>query len=166
MGDMPESAAIPTRDWSLWRTVLRMHHDLDRVLEQQLQRETGLSMADFSVLQALRDADGHRLRARELGDALSWEKSRISHQVSRMEGRTLVEKRLCDSDGRGVWVSLTDDGRAAVDTASEVYTAALDRFFFATLGENDLEQLGLIAQRVTEALDAPSCSQLEQEQTA
>ena len=69
-----------------------------RLLSQlgaELQRETGLSAADYEVLVNLSEATQGRLRPSELGAAIKWEKSRLSHQVSRMEQRGLVKRSAC-----------------------------------------------------------------------
>ena len=52
------------------------------------------------------------MRLFQLGRALGWEKSRISHQVTPMVERGLVEKSKCGSDRRGAFVAVTDAGAA------------------------------------------------------
>src|SRR5450755_2022722 len=70
-------------------------------LNRSLLEESGLSGADFEVLVTLSDAPGKRMRAVELGRALGWEKSRLSHQVTRMEARGLVWREECMNGSRG-----------------------------------------------------------------
>ena len=77
------------REMSAWRTFYEMQEVLRSRLEQQLQADSGLSNADYTVLVALSEAAGGRLRVFELGRRLGWEKSRLHHQLTRMCRRGL-----------------------------------------------------------------------------
>jgi DNA-binding MarR family transcriptional regulator len=79
------------------------------------------------------------LRARELAETLSWEKSRVSHQVTRMEKRQLVERRECDTDLRGSWVGLTADGKRAVLGTMREHSASIRRYFLDVLTPAEFE---------------------------
>ena len=61
---------LSAQDWAAWHAVTAMRGAVERALEQRLQRDAGLSLADFEVLRGLTVADGHRLRAGALADAL------------------------------------------------------------------------------------------------
>ena len=82
----------------------------------QLQADCGLSLADYDVLVALDERPGCRIS--ELGERLGWEQSRLSHQLSRMRARGLVERRGAADDRRAATVELTTDGRAALEAAA------------------------------------------------
>nr|WP_231286618.1 helix-turn-helix domain-containing protein [Corynebacterium timonense] len=75
-----------------------------RIIEENLQKVADLSVPELSVLGVLSDAEGNRLRLRDLCVALGWDRSRTSHQVTRMQRRGLVAKGKCSSDARGVFV--------------------------------------------------------------
>ena len=53
------------------------------------------------------------MRPRDLGIGLRSEKSRLSHQLRRMESRGLVDRAVCDEDARGALVAATAAGRTA-----------------------------------------------------
>ena len=108
---MPRLTELSDEDWGLWRDFVAMHRHLARELDRQLQRDAAISQADFSVLLVLSEAPDRKLRTGELAELLAWEKSRVSHQVARMESRGLLERTECDTDGRGTWVGLTNEGR-------------------------------------------------------
>src|SRR5437868_2102515 len=76
---------------SAWRAYLGMKAQLDAQLGRDMQEEGGLSMADFSVLVTLSEHPQERIRILELARGLEWEKSRLSHQLTRMEQRGLLE---------------------------------------------------------------------------
>src|ERR1700761_1578793 len=77
-------------EWELWDTWMRAQRLLVRELDRGLQRDCGISKAEFSVLMALRNAPGREMRVADLVESLDWEKSRVSHQLTRMENRGFV----------------------------------------------------------------------------
>jgi DNA-binding MarR family transcriptional regulator len=135
-------------DWTMWRGFVAMRRLLDRALEQRLQADAGISTADFDVLHALSRAEGHQLRAGALADALGWEKSRISHQVSRMAARGLLERAECPTDARGTWVVLAAAGADALASATCGYVDVLQQTFFAPLTAADKRALQALAERL------------------
>ena len=80
----------------MWQAYLHMNQHLYAALEDQLAREGGVSGADYKVLVPLSEEPAGVLRARELGAEIGWDRSRLSHHISRMEKRGLVtrERRL------------------------------------------------------------------------
>lgn len=98
----------------MWRRYRDANQLLELAMERQLQRDASMSQSDYSVLVSLSEGSEQGLRARELGAALGWDRSRVSHQVRRMEGRGLVSKGECPEDGRGTVVTLTEAGAQAI----------------------------------------------------
>jgi DNA-binding MarR family transcriptional regulator len=135
-------------EWTMWRGFVAMRRSLDRALEQRLQQDAGISAADFEVLVSLDRAEDHRLRAGALADRLGWEKSRISHQVSRMAARGLVDRADCPTDARGTWVVLSPAGAEALASAVCGYVEVLRSTFLAPLDDGDRRTLRAIADRV------------------
>ena len=87
-----------------WRSLQIMQARLTALLAHDLSAHSELSYQDYVVLVALTDQPEGQMRLFQLGNALGWEKSRMSHQVSRMVERGLVEKSKCGSDRRGAFV--------------------------------------------------------------
>lgn len=139
---------LAPEDWDLWRAVTAMRAAVDRALEQRLQHDAGLSLADFDVLRGLAAAEGHRLRAGALAEALDWEKSRVSHQVRRMTERGLLKRTSCATDGRGTWVELADPGRDALATAVCGYVEVLRESLFERLRPADRAALRRVTEHV------------------
>ena len=108
---MTADEELSDQDWAVWRDFMSMSGQLSRELDRRLQADAGISHADYSVLVVLQQASDHQLRTGELAELLAWEKSRVSHQVARMEARALVSRRECDTDGRGTWIEPTAEGR-------------------------------------------------------
>lgn len=144
---------IDEADWALWRGFLTMHRDLMRELDGRLQRDAGISQADYSVLLTLFDAPDRRLRPGALGEALGWEKSRLSHQLTRMVARGLLERAECATDGRGSWIVLTRDGRRTLLHAVRDHAASIRSLFLEALGPDEKRAMARASERVLERLD-------------
>jgi len=149
---------VPPADWSLWRSFRAMNEQLGRELDRQLQRDAGISQADYGILVTLFEAPDRRMRTGELGELLAWEKSRVSHQVARMEARGLVERVECESDGRGTWVMLATDGTRALLGAMREHAAAINDLFLSELEPDEKEILQRAAQRVLDRLNPEACA--------
>ncbi|KAA0099027.1 MarR family transcriptional regulator [Mycolicibacterium sp. P1-18] len=134
-----------------WRSFVDMHHHLERHLVKHLQRDFGLSDSDFEVLVNLSEAPGGRLRAFELGRATQWEKSRMSHHLSRMEKRGLVRREA--SDARYPDVVLTDTGRAAIAASAPANAARVRELFAEVVGPDRLAVLKAASDDVLAALE-------------
>jgi DNA-binding MarR family transcriptional regulator len=154
---MSDRSSVSEKEWQSWRAFVRMRRELDRALGERLQADGGISAADYSVLLALWEAPERRLRATRLGDLINWEKSRVSHQLTRMESRGLIERMDCDDDARGKWVVLTAEGRRAVLSTVRDHTAALREYFFDLLSPEELGTLTSLSDRVVGAIDPAIC---------
>lgn len=138
----------------LWRSYLLVQARLGAELNRRLQAGAGLSLADYDVLVQLSEAPAGRRRPAELQRALAWEQSRLSHQLTRMRGRGLVERRDCAEDGRGVWIVLTAAGRRAVEAAAPAHVAAVRELFTDHLDPARAAALTGLTDAVRHALDA------------
>jgi DNA-binding MarR family transcriptional regulator len=138
-----------------WRGYVLMSRLLTAQLGRGLSRDAGMSNADYEVLVHLSEEPGHRLRMHELASRMLWEKSRLSHQVSRMEQRGLVERAECPTDGRGSFVVLSDAGLKAIESAAPAHVAEVRRHFLDLLSGEQQRALIAITERVIEHLTGP-----------
>ncbi|WP_212814946.1 MULTISPECIES: MarR family winged helix-turn-helix transcriptional regulator [unclassified Mycolicibacterium] len=113
------------------RVQLRMNYEINR----QLQADSGLSLADYDVLVALSDNDAG-MRVSDLAAQIGWERSRLSHQLRRMEERGLTERRPSVEDGRTSNVVLTANGRRAITEAAPGHVDLVRALFFDPLPDN------------------------------
>jgi DNA-binding MarR family transcriptional regulator len=157
MDDMSTVLGVSEQDWQLWREFVTMHRHLARELDRQLQRDAGISQADFSVLAVLSESSEQRLRTGELAELLAWEKSRVSHQVTRMEARDLLERTECDTDGRGTWVGLTDEGRRVLREAAPDHASKIRDLFFDQLQQGEKAALGEASRRILDRMNPEAC---------
>lgn len=144
---------LDDREQAAWRGYLRMQARLQAELHRRLQAETGLSIADFDVLVALTDRPDERVRVLELATSLEWEKSRLSHHLARMQKRGLITREECDDDGRGNFVVLTPEGRAAIDGAAPGHVETVRELVFDAVADDDVDALARITAAVLARLD-------------
>ena len=139
---------------------MQMQREVGGRTARELQRESGLSGPDYEVLVNLSEAPNGRLRAFELGRATQWEKSRLSHHISRMVDRGLVRRESCPTDSRGAFVALTAAGRKAIDAAAPLHVEHVRRLFIDSLTPEQLDALAEISEAVLAKLreDPESCA--------
>lgn len=134
----------------VWRNYLTMGATLQVEMNRQLQRDCGLSLADYDVLVSLDERDVCRVN--ELGERLGWEQSRLSHQLRRMRSRGLVERRGADNDRRGAIVELTGAGRAALESAAPGHVDLVRAVVFEGMKVTELHALDRWTSLVLERL--------------
>jgi DNA-binding MarR family transcriptional regulator len=145
---MADPRWLDERQQHVWQGYLHMNQDLYAVLEHQLADDSGLSGADYKVLHPLSEAAGGVLRARDLGIEIGWDRSRLSHHVTRMEKRGLVAREECAEDARGLMVRLTDAGRRAIEEAAPGHAESVRRHFFDLLSKDEVDTLAAVFERV------------------
>jgi DNA-binding MarR family transcriptional regulator len=154
---------LDEREARAWRGYTRMRVQLEARLARELARHSGLSDPDYSVLVNLSEAPEGRLRAFELGRALQWEKSRLSHHLKRMGKRGLVAREDCESDARGSFVVITPAGRAAIEAAAPAHVDDVRRHLIDLLSDDQLDALADISEAVLANLAADPEVACEQE---
>ncbi|WP_329455584.1 MarR family winged helix-turn-helix transcriptional regulator [Streptomyces sp. NBC_01497] len=123
-----------------WRT----HLDVNRLLTYQMEKDLqpfGLTMNDYEILVNLSEAEERRLRMTDLAAATLQSKSRLSHQVTRMESAGLVKREHCESDRRGLFAVLTDQGMETMRKVAPHHVASVRRHFIDMLAPEQLTQL-------------------------
>lgn len=138
----------------IWRNWLRLNRELSATLAREIATTSDLSMADFGVLVQLTDVADGRVRISELADNLGWERSRLSHQLKRMQTRGLVERFECVEDGRGSFVGITAAGREAIEEAAPGHVASVRRLVVDHLSPDEFADFGRLVDRLLVSLDA------------
>lgn len=152
-----ETRWLNAREQAAWRAYLDMSAKLTAKLNRDMQQQAGISIADYSVLVQLSEHVDARMRVLELARALGWEKSRLSHQLTRMQQRGLIERSNCSEDRRGAWIVLTDKGRDTIVEAAPRHVESVRQYVFGELSGSDVEALERIARAVADAVTA-SCA--------
>jgi DNA-binding MarR family transcriptional regulator len=123
-----------------WRAVIQVFMLLDRQLDRDLRADE-LSHHDYSILVVLSEAEGQRMRMTELSDLTNQSRSRLSHQVTRLEGRDLIRRQDCEGDKRGTWAVLTDAGMATIERVAPHHVESVRRHFVDRLTPGQLDEI-------------------------
>ena len=131
---------LSAEEQQAWRATVHLSQLLMRQLDRDLNAH-GLNAHDYEILVELSEAPDTRLRMTELADATSQSRSRLSHQVSRMESRGLVRRDNCEGDKRGTLAVLTDEGMAAIRRVAPDHVEHVRRHFIDRLTPRQLEEV-------------------------
>ena len=138
------------RAWLCLRGVLEL---LPGLLDAQLRRDADLTEFDYYVLAMLSEAPGRTLRITELARQTNATLPRLSHVVSRLEGRGLTERSPCPDDRRATDVRLTEAGWATVQDAAPGHVANVRQLVVDALSDEQVDQLAGIADAILARLD-------------
>ncbi|MFD9458758.1 MULTISPECIES: MarR family winged helix-turn-helix transcriptional regulator [unclassified Streptomyces] len=134
-----------------WRT----HLDVSRLLMHQLEKDLqpfGLTNNDYEILVNLSESENHRMRMSDLATATLQSKSRLSHQITRMEASGLVRRENCESDRRGLYAVLTDEGLETMRKVAPHHVASVREHFIDLLSPASLtalrDSLGPVAEHL------------------
>jgi DNA-binding MarR family transcriptional regulator len=134
------AAWLNADEQNAWRVYLRLAKTLMRQLDRDLH-SFGLSTSDYEILVELSEAPGRQLRMTELADRTAQSRSRLSHQVSRMETRNLVRREDCAGDKRGTFAVITPHGIATIARVAPSHVASVRRHFIDHLSPQELAAL-------------------------
>ncbi|MFD5418717.1 MarR family winged helix-turn-helix transcriptional regulator [Streptomyces sp. NPDC127069] len=146
MTEVPESAHprwLTESEQDAWYAWRRMFPLVNAEIARDLHQDSALSEADYDVLSVLGSTDGHRMRITALAGLMSWSRSRLSHQLTRMEQRGLVRREEVACDGRGAEVVLTASGVDAITEAAPRHVESVRRHLIDVL---TLDQLRTFAE--------------------
>lgn len=137
------------RSWRAWISCSQLLGDR---LGRDLVDATGLSMADYEILVRLSERPERRMRMSELAEATLSSRSRLSHQIDRMERAGLVRRETCDSDKRGLNAVMTEHGWDVLVAAAPSHVASVREHFVDVLTSEEFEALGAACAKVVARL--------------
>ncbi|WP_409061078.1 MarR family winged helix-turn-helix transcriptional regulator [Streptomyces sp. SYP-A7185] len=152
MDDAPPRWLDP-EEKAAWDSFIRMQEKLIGRLARRVQADSGMSAADYIVLVSLTERGEGRMRFLDLAKLVEWEKSRMSHQVTRMAKRGLVVREECPDDGRGAFIVATPAGHRAIEEAAPQHVEHVRRLFIDALTPHQLATLGRLSQRVLDHME-------------
>ena len=152
----PEEFWLTSTEQLAWRTYLYATTLLsDRFSEAlQVDPEVDLTLGEYEILVRLSEAENKFLRMSELADQVVHSRSRLTHTITRMEKRGLVERVRCSDDGRGRQAQLTDAGAAMLERAAPTHVRSVREQLLDVIGHDDLLELGRILAKTLDD-DAP-----------
>jgi DNA-binding MarR family transcriptional regulator len=134
-----------------WRTYL----DASKLLMHQLEKDLqpfGLTNNDYEILVNLSEAADKRLRMSDLAAATLQSKSRLSHQITRMENAGLVRRENCESDRRGLYAVLTEQGDEMMKKVAPHHVASVRKHFIDMMSTEELLGLRAALTPITDEL--------------
>jgi DNA-binding MarR family transcriptional regulator len=138
---------LNAREDRAWRAFIHAHQRIEAHLNRRLQ-DSGLSGADYEVLAVLSALDGDRMPAHALCLTLGWEKSRLSHQVRRMQNDGLISREPNPDDARSTMVCLLPAGRAAIEKAAPRHVDDVRRNFIDLFSPAELDMIAALNERI------------------
>jgi DNA-binding MarR family transcriptional regulator len=145
---------LTQEEQSSWRAWLSASRMLTEQLSKELSEKHGLSIADYVILVQLSESPDHQVRMSDLAEQTLASRSRLSHQIDRMEQRGLVRREACSDDRRGYFAILTDAGLRAIVEAAPDHVAGVRTHLVDLLGPANFAALGDACARVTEHLES------------
>lgn len=136
----------------IWRSYVHATTLLEDHMDRQLQREAGMPHVYYGLLVKLADSAHRRLRMTELAKYAKITRSRLSHAIARLEKNGWVRREECDSDKRGQFAVLTDEGLEVLKRAAPGHVAVVRHAVFDRLTPEQQKSLGEIMQIVAEGL--------------
>jgi DNA-binding MarR family transcriptional regulator len=144
---------LDSREDRAWRAFMHAHHRLSVRLNQLLLQDSGLTEADYEILAVLSEHSTGRMPAGELCALVQWEKSRLSHQIRRLQEQGLVDREPNPADGRSSMIVLLPGGRRAIQDAAPQHVHNVRRLLIDLLTPAELEMFAALHERVLNHLD-------------
>ena len=133
------------RAWRAWIASSQLL--LDR-LSRDIHAQHGLTMADYEILVRLSESADHRVRMSELADRTLASRSRLSHQIDRMEKRGFVLREQCTDDKRGQFAVLTETGWQTLVTAAPDHVESVRTHLVDVLSPAEFAALGVACEKI------------------
>ena len=143
---------LTAEEQQAWRGWIAAHILLTDALDRDLKADHGLSMADYEILVRLSEAPDRELRMSDLADVTLSSRSRLSHQIARMEDAGWVRRRECPTDRRGTLAQLTEDGWELLVGAAPSHVRSVRRHLVDVLTSAEFGATGAACQKVADQL--------------
>ena len=154
-----EADWLDAEELKAWRALILLVQLLPGALDRQLQADSGLAHSDYAVLATLSSAPDERLRMSDLAELMDFSPSRLSHAITRIERVDWVRREPCPADKRVQYAALTEIGQTVLTDAAPGHVAHVRHLVFDQLSASEVQQLGIIAERILGQLVSPEvCS--------
>ena len=149
----PEPRWLDESQQQVWRAFLLGTTLLFDRLDDDLQRNHGVSMVEYEILVRLSERDG-QMRMAQLADSLAHSRSRVTHTIKRMQDAGLVTREVSPEDGRGVVAVMTDRGRLLLENVAPTHVNGVRDLFVDLADDEDFRAVGRVMNAVSDSLIA------------
>jgi DNA-binding MarR family transcriptional regulator len=135
-----------------WRAFIITATLLEARLNRDLLDRHGLAHGDYVILVVLSEQPDRSMRMSALAGVTATSKSRLSHQITRMERSGLVRREVVEDDARGVLAVLTPRGLARLEEAAPTHVAGVRTYMVDLLNPEEREQATVFLERALKVL--------------
>lgn len=139
--------SLTAQELRIWRAFQDMGEEVRGRVGRDISEATGLSGPEFGVLSRLIGLGNGEMRQQELAKVMKWEKSRLSHQLTRMEDRRLIKRETADA---AVVIRPTKLGRKKLTVALPVRAESVKRHFLSRLTQDQIDTIMLVSSLLGE----------------
>jgi DNA-binding MarR family transcriptional regulator len=143
-----DTRQLDERELRAWRGMLRAHAALTKALDADLDAEHDLPLSSYEVLLYLNDAEGGRMRMRDLAASVILSRSGLTRLADRLEREGLIARESCPSDARGSYAVITAAGTDKLAAARATHLAGVRSLFLQHFSDDELDVLGEAWDRV------------------
>ena len=136
----------------IWRSFLNGVARINERLDAEL-RPFGLDLGEYEILVHLSESERHMLRMSDLAERVRQSRSRLTHTISRMETKGLVNRVACPSDRRGVNAIMTEAGYQLLVEAAPAHVESVRCALVDRVDPDDFEALGRAMEAVIRVTD-------------
>lgn len=136
-----------------WLVLSALMEALPQALSAQLKRDNGVNSFDYMVMAGLSESPGHAALMSDLAAFVAGSISRLSHALTRMEGRGWVVRRPFPDDGRQMQVLLTEAGLELMVAAAPGHVRTVRALVVDPLGTEKMLELGALVSQVLEVVN-------------
>ena len=137
-----------------WRAWIAANALLTDAFSRDLQEAHGLTLADYEILVRLSESPDRRMRMSDLAEATLSSRSRLSHQIDRMERAGFVERVPCTDDKRGFFAVLTNTGWNKLVAAAPFHVSSVRERIVDVLTPEEFAALGRASKRLLDHMGA------------
>ena len=130
--------SLSPQELRIWHAFQIMGEEVLGRVGRDISEATGLSGSEFGVLSRLAGIGKGEMRQQELANVMGWEKSRLSHQLTRMEDRGLIKRK---SEEGAVLIVLTKVGKEKLGEALPVRADSVKRHFLSRLSQDQIDTI-------------------------
>lgn len=142
--------------YEAWGVFFVTHALAVRKIEQSIAGQVPLSLEEYDVLLTIERSLGGSVRFSQLADRVVCTRSGITRMVKRLEKRGFIARAVCNHDKRGVFATLTADGKAALRDTWRSYSREVLGVFGQAINSGEVRQLRDILEKVLLKLQEPT----------
>ena len=146
--ELAEALARLNQQTPLWQSFLAAHKRIVEQLADEMLAEHQLPLEWFDVLVHLADLPGMRARQKELRDRLLLSESGVSRLLVRMENGGVITRSVASDDRRGIEITVTEAGRAALLAAIDSHLQLVASLFTDRLTATDRAALSKLMPKL------------------